>query len=255
MRRFFQYLKYCFTSGYRHGFGIHSPYVYHLVTTIIEEDLPYYKYSLIEKIRAKMCRTDEKIGVYQPDGSKQLESIRKVVSKYAISPKYGQLLFRLVNYYKPDVVLEYGSTCGISTMYLAAVNSKTSVFSLSAQPEMSDLAQSLFDRISMHNIKKVVCADEEKVFDGVIDKMSQNDFFYINSASADEVLHLARSRMDKFGERFFIVLPCPYASAEMWKTWETLKADNRVKVSINLFQLGILVANNDLQKEDYIVRY
>ncbi|MBQ4034033.1 MAG: hypothetical protein II623_01090, partial [Paludibacteraceae bacterium] len=80
------------------------------MTTIIEEDLPYYKYSLIEKIRAKMCRTDEKIGVYLPDGAKQLESIRKVVSKYAISPKYGQLLFRLVNYYKPDVVLEYGAT-------------------------------------------------------------------------------------------------------------------------------------------------
>lgn len=255
MRRFLQYLKYCFTSGYQHGYGIHSPYVYHLVTTIIEEDLPYYKYSLIEKVRTKMCRTEEKIGVFQPDGTKKLESIGNVVDKYAIKQKYGQLLFRLVNYYKPDVVLEYGATCGISTMFLAAANSKIPVFSLSAQPEMSDLAQSLFDRIGIHNVKKVVCADEKKVFDGVIDKMSRNDFFYINSASAADVMHLAQSRMDKYGERFFIIVPCPYATADMWKTWNALKDDNRVKVSVNLFQFGILIANDDLQKEDYIVRY
>lgn len=255
MRHFLQYLKYCFTSKYRHGYGIHSPYVYHLVTTIIEEDLPYYKYSLIEQIRTKMCRTDEKIGVLQSDGTKQLRSIKSVIEKYAVSPKYGQLLFRLVNYYKPDVVLEYGATCGISTMYLAAANSKTSVFSLSAQPEMADLAQSLCVRVGMHNIKRVVCADEESVFDGIVSKMSRNDFFYINSATADEVQHLVKSRMDKFGERFFIVVPCPYETAEMWSVWENLKSDNRVKVSVNLYQLGILIASNDLQKEDYIVRY
>ena len=85
--------------------------------------------------------------------------------------------------------------------------------------------------------------------------MSRNDFFYINSARAADVMHLAQSRMDKYGERFFIVVPCPYATADMWKTWNALKDDNRVKVSVNLFQFGILIANDDLQKEDYIVRY
>lgn len=255
MRHFFQYLKYCFTSKYRHGYGIHSPYVYHLVTTIIEETLPYYKYSLIEMVRTKMGRTTEKIGVLQADGTKKLDSIKNVVAKYAIEPKYGQLLFRLVNYYKPDVILEYGATCGISTMYLAAVNSKTSVFSLSAQPEMADLAQSLCDRIDIHNIKRVVCADEKSVFDGIVDKMAQNDFFYINSASAEEVRHLVKNRIGKFEGRFFIVVPCPYATGQMWKVWQELIADERVKVSINLFQLGILIANADLKKEDYVVRY
>lgn len=255
MRPFLQYLKYCFTSGHQHGFGIHSPYLYHLVTVVIEEDLPYYKYSLIEKIRTKMCKTTEKIGVFASDGSKSLSAIRSVVNDYAIEPKYGQLLFRLVNAYKPEAILEYGATCGISTMYMAAPNSKTPVYSITSQPEMADLAQSMCERVAMHNIKRVDGGKKVNEVAELMKKLPDNDFFYINSASPSEVLELVRERMDKCSSRFFIVVPTPYATKDMWQTWQTLIADKRVKQSINIFRLGILIANKDLQKEDYILRF
>lgn len=255
MRHLISYIKYCFTSGHQHGFGIHSPYLFHLVTRIIEEDLPYYKYSLIEKVRKLMSQVDERIGVFNDDGTKRLRKIKSVVGDYAITPKYGQLLFRLVNYYKPSVILEYGTTCGISTMYMAAPNSKTSVYSLSKQPEMADLSQSMCERIAMHNIKRSKATDLMAEAQRLVQEMPEDDFLYINSATPAEVSTLVNLRMARNGKRFFIVVPNPYTTDEMWNVWQALKADERVKLSINIFNLGILIANENLQKEDFILRF
>lgn len=253
--RFFQYLKYCFTSSYRHGYGIHSPYVYHLVTTIIEEHLPYYKYSLIEKVRGRMANIDGKKNVVVRGGSRRLETMKDIVSKYAINAKYGQLVFRLVNHRQPESIIEYGTTCGISTMYLAAPNSKTPVYSVTRQPELAELNRKLCDRIDMANIQRVVTQHRLKACEELIEKTPVNDFLFICEAKPEDVQALVKKRLDVHPEKFFIVVPSPYESKEAWSVWQNLLADSRVKVSINVFNYAILIGSPDFQKENYILRY
>ena len=48
--------------------------------------------------------------------------IKDITKNTVKAPKYGQLLFRLVNYFKPESILELGTSLGISTLYLAGSN-------------------------------------------------------------------------------------------------------------------------------------
>lgn len=77
---------------YRKGHGVHSPFVYKLITNVIEEKKPYYAFQEIEKHRLK-------------DDSK--------------SRKAGELFFRLVNKYKCQDVLHIDDNPGIWELYLS----------------------------------------------------------------------------------------------------------------------------------------
>ncbi len=75
----FDYCLYKIKSTNEHG--VHSPFVFDLVTQVIYNDKDYYCYKAIEAQREKLLN------------SKKTEQLAN-----ALKPaKYGQLLFRLVN--------------------------------------------------------------------------------------------------------------------------------------------------------------
>ena len=46
---------------YRKGFGVHSPFVFDLITKVIEEKCPYYSFQDIELLRKKMLFCTDQI--------------------------------------------------------------------------------------------------------------------------------------------------------------------------------------------------
>ena len=90
---------------YRKGFGVHSPFVFNLITKVIEEKCSYYSFYDIELLRKQLLQT---------------RSIGEIVKREAIRPKHGALLFRLTNYFKSRNILQIGTTMGLSTLYLTS---------------------------------------------------------------------------------------------------------------------------------------
>src|SRR3990167_4906936 len=125
-----QYFNYFFKARNQHG--IHSPFVYELYNNVIKDQTPFYVFSDIESIRSKLLLSNIQIEINDfGAGSTVNKSNRRNISDIAKNslkaPKYAQLLFRLVNRFKPANVLELGTSLGISTMYLAASSSKINV--------------------------------------------------------------------------------------------------------------------------------
>lgn len=88
--RFYRWLR------YRKGFGVHSPFVFNLITKVIEERCPYY------------CFYDIAL------------SRKKQVLHNAIQPRQGELLFRLTNYFQPSNILQIGPSQSLSALYLTS---------------------------------------------------------------------------------------------------------------------------------------
>lgn len=89
-------------ARFRHrcGYGVHSPFAFHLITGIIYETAPYYKYaSLLE---------GEKRQATQHPSSWREEPLR-----------VKRLLFRLVNYARPETIVDAGPLSA-SGLYLKA---------------------------------------------------------------------------------------------------------------------------------------
>jgi len=110
---------------YRKGFGVHSPFVFNLITKVIEEKCSYYSFYDIELLRKQLLFKEGEITYpdRQNKGKRKTRSISEIVKRESIRPKHGALLFRLANYFKSKNILQIGTTMGLSTLYLMYRNS------------------------------------------------------------------------------------------------------------------------------------
>ena len=107
---------------YRKGFGVHSPFVFNLITKVIEEKCSYYSFYDIELLRKQLLFREGEITYpdRQNKGKRKTRSIGEIVKRESIRPKHGALLFRLTNYFKSKNILQIGTTMGLSTLYLTS---------------------------------------------------------------------------------------------------------------------------------------
>ncbi|MFA6779101.1 MAG: class I SAM-dependent methyltransferase, partial [Paludibacteraceae bacterium] len=256
MMYYLKYLRYLFRSKHRRGFGIHSPFVFHLVTDVIEETLPYYKYSLIEKVRHLLLKTEKIVFVEDfGTGVSGQRRISKIVRRSAKSKYYAQVLFRLVNYYKANDILELGTSFGLTTMYLAAPNSKSNVVTMEGCHEIAEYASLSFRRAGFDNIR--LC---EGNIDGclpdVLKSFTKLDFVFFDANHKKSALlsYFDACCKKSHGKSVFVIDDI-YWSDDMEDAWAEIKKDTRVRVTIDMFTYGIVLFDPELQKEDYVLRF
>ena len=95
-----------------HGFGIHSPFAFRFVREVLCERLPYYSYEHIEVLR--------KAVIANTGGRWRHPRI--------ISAKNAKMIFRIVNYFNPQHMLQVGTSYGVSSACMLSVNSRSSLF-------------------------------------------------------------------------------------------------------------------------------
>lgn len=120
----------------------------------------YLFYDDIEKVRNDLLNDNSIIEVEDfGAGSAVISSNKRVVKTIARSSlknkKFGQLFFRIVNYYRPETIIELGTSLGITTAYLASANHFPTVYSLEGAKNIISIAQSTFHHLGIKNIELV----------------------------------------------------------------------------------------------------
>lgn len=245
----FRYLKYLWKSKHRNGFGIHSPSLFHLITNVIEENLQYYKYGLVEQVRNILKKSGQKITA----GGKTMTL--ETVIKRDCKPKHlSQMLMRLAVHYKPKTILEIGTSLGVSTMYIAAADSKAKIVTIDHEKEIAALNAKNFKRAGFHNID-MICGDAVVELENAIKKLDQIDMLYIDISDANKSLRVFNDAKGNMSSKSLCVVGDIHESDEKEELWNKLKEDNIVNVSLDIFDFGLLIIDNELQKEHFTLRY
>ena len=128
---------------YRKGYGVHSPFVFNLITKVIEEHCSYYSFYDIELIRKQLLFRDNIITYpdRQQKGKLRRRTVGEIVKREAIKPKHGALLFRLANYFKSQNILQLGPSMGVSTLYLTSYAPGLRCIALENIPEFASIAR------------------------------------------------------------------------------------------------------------------
>ncbi|MDE5923226.1 MAG: hypothetical protein K2G79_07030 [Muribaculum sp.] len=92
------------------GFGIHSPFAYMFVLRVLREQLAYYAYSDIQERRTIAASLAHKVEGKRPK---------------LISMKSARMLFRIACYFHPEVMMQIGTSYGVSTTALLDVSSSS----------------------------------------------------------------------------------------------------------------------------------
>jgi predicted O-methyltransferase YrrM len=250
-----KYLQYWFSAKTAHG--IHSPFVFDLYNEGIHKKGSYYSYEKIEQLRKKLLSSKKEIDVTDlGSGKSGKKIIGKIAAHAAKSAKYGQLLFRLVNYFKPDTILELGTSLGISTSYLASANSNTRVVTIEGCPNIANEARKHFQSLGLLNIENRIGNFDNELSSVIGHQSSVIDFIFFDGNHRKEpTLNYFKQCLEYANNDSVFIFDDIHWSDEMEQAWEEIKKNPKVTVAIDLFFLGLIFFRKEQAKENFIVRF
>ena len=98
---------YC-TLFCRGGYGVHSPFVFDLITTVIEERRPYYCYDRLHPFRLQILQRSDEVNCFG-----RSVTVKKMLETYGFTEHEHRLLFRLANRFQPKTMYVVGSDFGL----------------------------------------------------------------------------------------------------------------------------------------------
>ncbi|MEO6539414.1 MAG: class I SAM-dependent methyltransferase [Ferruginibacter sp.] len=256
-----KYLHYYFNASSGKGHGIHSPFVFDFIKNVLRDKKEYEYYPVIEKGRQQLLKQKGSIEVEDLGaGSSIIKTNKRVVAdmaKSSLKPaKYAQLLYRMVNYYKPLTILELGTSFGITTAYLAAGNPEAKVYTIEGSPAIAGIARKTFSHIGLKNIE-LAEGNFNHVLPGLLTKTGNIDLGFIDGNHRKEpTLAYFAQLLNSSTPSTILVFDDIHWSAEMEEAWSIIRQHPAVTLSIDLFFVGIVFFNADINhKQQFTIRF
>ena len=258
LKIFFRYLIYLFRATNTHG--VHSPFIFDLVTNVIYSKKHFYSFNKINRIRKKLNENEKTISVrdfgagslYSNSSKKKINQIAKQSSK---TEKQGELLFRLVNKFAPETILEFGTSFGISGMYLASACAKSQMVTIEASEEIAQIAQKNFDEMNFENVTLLQGTFEDKLTEAIQKLMILHFVFFDGNHRKEPTLAYFNACLKQTMNESVFVFDDIHWSKEMEEAWMEIKNHPEVTVTVDLFFMGIVFFKKEQVKEHFIIRY
>jgi len=260
MHQFFKYVKYKLTAKYKKGYGVHSPFLYHFVRELLYGNQYFYAFDDIYELRLDLLDCEEEIEVKDfGAGSKKMKSnTRKIkdIAKYsAVNDKFGELIFKIIEYYKPQTIIELGTSLGLGTLYLAMPNSKAKVYTIEGCPETAKQANKNFDELNIKNISQITGNINEEL-PKLLQKLDTVDFVYFDGNHQKEAtLNYFNQYLEKAHNDTIFYFDDIHWSEGMEEAWNEIKQNKNITLTIDLFFSGIVFFKKELSKQDFVVRF
>jgi predicted O-methyltransferase YrrM len=253
-----KYLAYYFRSTNEHG--IHSPFVFSLVTKIIYSKREYYSYREIDAARYKLLKNNKEITILDLGAGSKVNSSRKRkisdIARHSAKPaKYGKLLFRLTDHFQPSTILELGTSLGISTLYMASAKRTARMITIEGCPETAKIAQENLNKTKLDNVTLLV-GDFNAQLPAALDELKKIDLaFFDGNHRKEATLNYFQQVLPYTHNNSVLIFDDIHWSDEMEEAWEAIKAHPAIHVTIDLYFLGIVFFRQEQREEHFVVRF
>lgn len=256
---FFQiksYLKFLSRSQNQHG--VHSPFVYDLVTKCFYDREIKPQYAILKKYRSSLSGNNQLIDVTDfGAGSKVFKSNKRQISKIAqtagIGKRRAELLYRIVTYFQPENILEIGTSLGLATVALSLGNLAAKITTLEGCPETLGVAKLKFEEFGLSNINPVGTEFNHYLEVGARTQRFQLIYFDGNHQKEATLSYFNLLLQTVTNESVWIFDDIHW-SAGMEEAWEAIKKNPKVTVTIDSFQWGFVFFRKEQEKEHFTIR-
>jgi predicted O-methyltransferase YrrM len=252
------YLNYRFTAQTK--YDVHSPFVFQLLTNVINDKTVLPAYKEIENLRSSLLKNKTEIliedfGAGSLKGNTKTKTLAEIARNAAKPPKYAQLLYRLVKHFQPDSLLELGTSMGISTAYMAKASPATKITTIEGSEAIAKLATENFSLLNLSNIK-VITGNFDVQLPLLLENRHEFDFVFFdgNHRKIPTLSYFESCLKHKHNDSVFVFDDIHW-SAEMEEAWEIIKQSPEVTVSIDLFFIGLVFFRKASTKENFIIRF
>ncbi len=256
------YLKFLFHSKNEHG--VHSPFVFDLVTKCFYDNTKYPEYEQLKSYRKSLLENKSTIEVTDfGAGSRVFKSNVREISKIAqtagITSKNAELLFRIVRYFQPKSILEIGTSLGLATSALSLGNSNAKIITLEGCPNTQKQAQvqlqsrSFGTNSNFQNIEFINTEFSSYFKTQHPSPITHHLIYFDGNHSQKATLNYFEALLPTISNDSVWIFDDIHWSAEMEEAWKIIKNHPKVSVTMDTFQWGIVFFRAEQQKEHFII--
>lgn len=238
--------------------GVHSPFVYNLVTECFNKKTASDSLKLMTSILNYSYKNDTHIVVNDfGKGSKIFKNQNRKVGKIAkvagISKKRAALLIRIIAYFKPKTILELGTSVGLSTAAISLGNPIASITTIEGCNNTAKKAEELFSKFNLTNIKLI-----NNQFKNALPKLLNNtnfDFIYFDGNHQKEAtLNYFKQCLVAATNNSAFIFDDINWSKEMQEAWEEIKKNPKVTITVDTYFWGIVFFRTQQAKQHFTIR-
>ncbi|MFT6335556.1 MAG: putative O-methyltransferase YrrM [Saprospiraceae bacterium] len=239
-------------------YSLHSPFVFDFFNTVINVKVKNPMVDLIEKERGALLDDESNIDFIEYGaGSKVKNGNTRVVGNVAKSSLSGswqcKLMYNILKRYKPQNVLEVGTSLGVSTSYLAAAAQESTLITLEGNPSSADKARGLFNKFGLSNITLIEGEFGDSI-DAALSKLSIVDCAFIDGNHRKQATINYYHQIRQYTNvKSFILIDDIYWSGGMHEAWQEIIEHESVAFSIDLFKFGIVFFDHSVMEKQHFL--
>ena len=251
------YLNFLWNSKNQHG--VHSPFVYNLVTKCFYDRKNYPEYAVLRNYRNSLLENKNTIEVTDfGAGSKVFKSNTRAINQIAknagISLKKAELLFRIVNYFQPETILEIGTSLGLATSALSLGNKNAQIITLEGCPNTIAIAKNQCKLQNLNNIEFVNTEFSSFLHNYQLNTEHCQLIYFDGNHSKKATLEYFELLLPSISNDSVWIFDDIHWSSDMEAAWEIIKNHPKVSVTIDTFQWGIVFFRSEQEKEHFVIR-
>lgn len=242
-RLFFRYLG--FYRKARTRYDIDSPFVSTFIEEVLEDKRQFYAFSLVKWVRRQLLRESRQLHINDHGAGSMVvrsnsRSVRHIARHGAIGDRQGRYLFRIAHYYHPQLIVELGTSLGISTLYLALADRRQQVISVEGSREIASRAAETFYQLRLQNISLMQQTFDEALAI-LLKENPQFDLVYLDGDHRKgSSIRYFNKMLPTFHQKSILIIADIYWSEEMQSAWQQIKGHPKVSIAIDLFDFGVL---------------
>ena len=251
------YLNFLWNSKNQHG--VHSPFVYNLVTKCFYDKKNYPEYSILKNYRNSLLENKNTIEVTDfGAGSRVFKSNTRAINQIAknagISSKRAELLFRIVNYFQPETILEIGTSLGLASSALSLGNKNSKIITLEGCPNTMAIAKNQCQLQNLNNIEFVNTEFSSYLTNPKPETRNSKLIYFDGNHSKKATLNYFELSLPTITNETVWLFDDIHWSKEMEEAWEIIKNHPKVTVSIDTFQWGLIFFRYEQPKQHFVIR-
>ena len=255
----FSYIQYLLSAKGAHS--THSPFVFSFINEVLKDKRQFYAFEQIENLRSELHNNNSSIEIKDfGAGSLRKKTNQRTISEIAKnagrSKKHGELRFRIANYFELNNILELGTSLGLGTAYLAKAREKSQIITIEGCPSIKQQAEKNFGSIGLKNIHAYQ-GNFDDILGSVLEKHPSFDLIFVDGNHRKiPTLKYFQLLKKYIHPNSLIIFDDIHWSNEMSEAWLEIKEDPSVKISIDLFQFGLVFFMKGVkQKQHFTLRY
>ena len=251
------YIKFLWNSKNEHG--VHSPFVFDLITNCFYDTKKFSEYSILKNYRNSLLQNKNTIEVTDfGSGSRVFKSNTRAINQIAknagISKKRAELLFRITYYFQPESILEIGTSLGLATSALSLGNVKSKITTIEGCPNTLHVAQKQFEEFGFNNITSINTEFSSYLKNYQLSIINYQLIYFDGNHSKQATLDYFELLLPTTTNESVWIFDDIHWSKGMEAAWEIIKSHPNVTVSIDTFQWGLVFFRTEQPKEHFVIR-